>query len=238
MSRLSFQRHHRGPWSGNIAAATTTTLPAGDALQATYPGDINYNPSKTGSVNVTVASILLTKVLLNPSTYGQTVTFVATVPAGELGSVTFKDSGTVLEQPHFLVQQQPSLLRLLRLDRTTSPQLQRGRKPRHSSCGDLSNCDAGGEYRDSVDCSYKFRIDQIRRPSNEHCKYLPWGNGNDSIHQYDTVGYRSYQQIGIATISISTLPAGSDPITATYGGDGNYNSAVGSTAQFVARGRL
>ena len=49
------------------------------------------------------------------------------------------------------------------------------------------------------------------------------------------LGTGTVNRSGIATISISTLPAGSDPITATYGGDGNYSGAVGSTTQTVGR---
>jgi Bacterial Ig-like domain (group 3)/FG-GAP-like repeat len=82
--------------NGGVATITTTALPAGsETLQAVYPGDSNYNPSSSSSVSVTVASILLAS-SPNPSAYGQAVTFVATVPSGELGSVTFKDGGATL----------------------------------------------------------------------------------------------------------------------------------------------
>jgi hypothetical protein len=57
-----------GTLHGGIATVTTTALlPGSDALQAAYPGDANYNPSSSSSVNVTVASILLTS-SPNPST--------------------------------------------------------------------------------------------------------------------------------------------------------------------------
>ena len=40
---------------------------------------------------------------------------------------------------------------------------------------------------------------------------------------------------GVATIRTSSLPSGSDPITATYSGDGNYNSSVASLTQTVKK---
>ena len=38
---------------------------------------------------------------------------------------------------------------------------------------------------------------------------------------------------GAATATTSSLPVGSDPITATYSGDGNYNTATGTLTQVV-----
>ncbi len=85
---------------------TTSSLANDDNITATYSGDSNY-PSLTSSdltevVNSADASTGLTS-SANPSTFGQSVTFAATVspvsPAASTptGSVSFYDGGTFLD---------------------------------------------------------------------------------------------------------------------------------------------
>ncbi len=92
--------------SGNTAILPTTTLPVGtDSLTAQYLGDPNFTGSTSSAVTVTVkAGIATTTSLttsLNPSVYGQAVTFTATVAPSSgsgtpTGSVTFYAGSTVL----------------------------------------------------------------------------------------------------------------------------------------------
>ena len=85
------------------AAYTTSALPAKThTIKATYGGDATFLPS-TGRVTQVVVKHPTTTVLTsspNPSTYGQPVTFTATVvPAGPYaltGKVTFKDGTTAI----------------------------------------------------------------------------------------------------------------------------------------------
>jgi hypothetical protein len=80
------------------AAYTTSALSAGShAIKAVYPGDANFQPS-TGTVKQVVLKYATTTSLTsspNPSSYGQTVTFTATVtksgPYGLTGKVRFFD---------------------------------------------------------------------------------------------------------------------------------------------------
>jgi len=80
--------------SGNSASVTTTTLPGGsDVVLACYSGDSNYN-SNQGSIAQTVnlhnSSTALTLTAgTNPSTYGASLTFTATVTMGATGTVSF-----------------------------------------------------------------------------------------------------------------------------------------------------
>jgi hypothetical protein len=39
---------------------------------------------------------------------------------------------------------------------------------------------------------------------------------------------------GVATLNVTTLPVGTDTVTATYSGDNNFTSSIGSTAQVVS----
>jgi Big-like domain-containing protein len=92
------------PLSGVTASFTTSTLAVGTHfITAAYSGDTNFTGSTSASVTQTISAstISTTTTLtspLNPSTYGQQVTFSATVSpsSGATGSVTFMDGGVLL----------------------------------------------------------------------------------------------------------------------------------------------
>ena len=90
--------------SGGSAALTTSSLPAGtDTITATYAGDANFSgstsPGLRQAVNNTTKSTTSTTLSssLNPSIYGQSITFKATVTTtgsiAPTGSVNFTWSG-------------------------------------------------------------------------------------------------------------------------------------------------
>ena len=86
--------------SGGTAVFTTSSLTAKThIIEATYPGDTTFKPSH-GTVKQVVDKYLTTTALsssLNPSNYGQAVTFTATITSAgptPTGRVTFLD-GTV-----------------------------------------------------------------------------------------------------------------------------------------------
>jgi probable HAF family extracellular repeat protein len=92
-----------GTTSSGVAAFTTTSLPVGtNSITATYIGDANYQPSTSPIVKQVVTKEASTTVLgsdLNPSTYGQSVTFTAAVVSGDItatGTVTFKNGSSAL----------------------------------------------------------------------------------------------------------------------------------------------
>jgi hypothetical protein len=90
--------------SGGTASLTTSALAVGTHfITATYSGDSNFGGSTSSALTQTVAAsaISTTTVLtssINPSTYGQQVTFSATVSpsSGATGSVTFMEGGVTL----------------------------------------------------------------------------------------------------------------------------------------------
>jgi Bacterial Ig-like domain (group 3) len=223
-----------GTLSGGVAKITTITLtPGSDALQAAYPGDGNYDPSSSSTVNVTVASILLTS-SPNPSTYGQTVTFVATVPSGEQGTVTFKDGGTTLGTMN-LSGSTASF---------TSSTLTAGSHDVAATYnGDSSHAAATSPIVTQVvntvtpslgvttsgASAYGDNVTITATLSSGPTGSVVFTSGTT------TLGTGTINTSGIATISTSVLPIGSDPITASYGGDGNYNSANASTTQTVGK---
>jgi Bacterial Ig-like domain (group 3)/FG-GAP-like repeat/FG-GAP repeat len=90
--------------ANNVASYTETLLPTGTkSVTAYYSGDSNYGGSASNTVSQLVTKASTTTVLsssLNPSTYGQSVTFTATVSpeyAGTpTGRITFKFGTKVL----------------------------------------------------------------------------------------------------------------------------------------------
>jgi hypothetical protein len=92
------------PLTGGTAAFATATLAVGaHSLTAVYSGDANYNkntsPLLTQTVNKAATATSLTSAP-NPSTFGQTVSFTATVASTTsgtpTGTVTFKDGSKVI----------------------------------------------------------------------------------------------------------------------------------------------
>jgi Big-like domain-containing protein len=93
-----------GALSGGTASLTIATLaPGTHPITASYGGDGNFLGSASSSLTQTVlagtistATVLTSS--LNPSAYGQQVTFSATVSpsSGAIGTVTFKDGASVL----------------------------------------------------------------------------------------------------------------------------------------------
>jgi hypothetical protein len=94
-----------GTLSGGSATFTTSTLKVGTtAVTAVYGGDSNFANSTSKAVSQIVSKATTTTTLvssLNPSNYGQSVTFTATVTpqfSGTVtGSIVYKDGTTVLK---------------------------------------------------------------------------------------------------------------------------------------------
>jgi hypothetical protein len=91
--------------SGGSASFSTSTLTAGaHSITAVYGGDSNFAPSTSKAVSQVVNKATTTTTLAssqNPSNFGQSVTFTASVTpqfSGTVkGSVTFYDGATALK---------------------------------------------------------------------------------------------------------------------------------------------
>ena len=94
-----------GTLSGGSASLTISTLPVGtNSITAVYGGDSNFAASKSKAVGQVVNKATTTTTLAsspNPSNFGQSVTFAATVTpqfSGRVtGTVTFYDGTTALK---------------------------------------------------------------------------------------------------------------------------------------------
>jgi hypothetical protein len=90
-----------GTLSGGKATCATSTLPVGThIITAVYLGDTNYATSTSPGLIQAVNKVPTTTTVISSaesSTYGQSVTFTATVsPSTATGTVTFKDGATTL----------------------------------------------------------------------------------------------------------------------------------------------
>jgi hypothetical protein len=90
-----------GSLSGGTATFSTAALAGGaHSITAAYGGSTNFTTSTSAAITQTVDRATTTTVVtsnLNPSTYGASVTFTATVtPPTATGTMTFSDGGAVL----------------------------------------------------------------------------------------------------------------------------------------------
>ena len=81
------------PGSPAIYAGTSTSAPSTDQRGFARLGGIDIGAFQYGATDSTTTTLASSS---NPSTYGISVTFTATVPDGVTGTVTFKDGSTIL----------------------------------------------------------------------------------------------------------------------------------------------
>jgi hypothetical protein len=212
-----------------VATLTTTALPVGaDALTAVFAGDSNYNPSNSNTVTATVSNVLLSS-SPNPSTYLQSVTFTGVVPTGKAGTIVFFDGSTSIGS---------GVISGTTATFTTSS-LSVG--PHNITAHYNSNTSA-----------VLVQVVNQATPTVTVTTSGPSTYGNPvtitATVPSGTTGTITITSGGVTlgsgpvnpttgavTISTTILPVGSDPITASYGGDTNNNSATGTTTQTVTK---
>ncbi len=221
-----------GVLNHGLATLATSSLPAGSVpLKAVFPGDANYLTSTSSTLNVTVTTIILSSTV-NPSTYGQTVTFTASVVSGATGTVTFKD-GTVVLGTGTISGTTATF--------TTSTLVIGIHDITGVYSGDSTHATATSPVlAQEVDKATPTLGLATSGPSTYGgavtiTATLPAGPTGTVTFMSGTVtlGTAPVSAGGVASISTSVLPTGTDGITATYSGDTNYNAATGSAQQTV-----
>jgi hypothetical protein len=225
----------KGETSGGQSTLATSTLPAGsDSITAIYGGDANYASSASTALAQTVSQISTTTTLatsLNPSTYGASVTFTATVsptvPAGE--TVTFYDNGVSIGTGK-------TSGATATLTTSTLPT---------GSDSITATYGGDGNYTASTSSILTQAVNQVSTTITLTSSLNPSTYGQSvtftatltpSVTLAETVSFydgatkigSGFINGGVATLAISSLPVGSDSITATYGGDANYTSSTSS----------
>ncbi len=197
-------------------------------ITATYGGDTTNN-SATGTVTQTVTKASPGETLtssLNPSTFGQSVTFTATLPANATGSVSFKNGATTLGTSTVTNG-------VATLATSTLPVGSDAITATYS--GDSNNNTAIASLTQTVNKATPAVIVTTSGPSTFGAPVtitvtLPVGTtGTVTVSSGSTtLGSGTINPTtGTVTVTTTVLPVGSDTITASYGGDSNNNTATG-----------
>jgi uncharacterized protein YjdB len=225
--------------SGGVATFSTAALTAGPhTITASYGGDTNFVGSTSSAISQQVNQAATTIALSsdnNPSTYGQTVTFTATVsPAGATGTVQFMDNGSPLGSP-------ATLSGGVAIFSTAA--LTAGTHSITASYGGDTN------FVGSTSSSLSQQVNQaattIALSSNNNpstygqtvvftATVSPAG-ATGTVQFMDNgspVGSPVTLSGGVAIFSTAALTAGTHSITASYGGDTNF---VGSTSSALSQ---
>jgi hypothetical protein len=223
-----------GALLNGVATLSTTALPAGsDPVSAVYPGDPNYLTSTSSTINVTVTTIVLAS-SANPSLFTQPVTFTATVTAGQTGTVTFYDGATVLGT---------STISGITATYTTSTLTVGQHDITGKYSGDGTHAAATSPVlTQEVDKATPTVTVTTSGPSTYGATVtitatVPAGATGTIIitSGTTTLGSGTVSPGGTVIITTSSLPVGSDPIIASYGGDTSNNPASGTTTQTVGK---
>ena len=234
--------------STGVAAVTISTLASGShAVTATYSGDGNFQSASSTTLNQVVlqaASAALTS-SQNPSVFGQSVTFTATVSGGVAGGLT--PTGTVTF-----------------LDGTTTPAVQLGSGTLSKGVTVLSTsalsvgshkitASYGGDtnFSSATSTAFTQTISQgsatVGLASNLNQSSLgqsvtltatvsatapAFGTPTGTVTFLDGTTTPAIQlgtgtlSKGVAVLATSAVSGGSRKITASYGGDTNFTSAI------------
>jgi hypothetical protein len=226
---------------GSVASYTTSTLPAGsDSLTAVYAGDANFAGSTSSPFTQTVSAASTTTALtssLNPSSHGASVTFTATISpsAPNNETVSFYNGAAVIGKG--FISGGVAML--------TTSSLPGGSDSITASYGGDSN------FTGSTSSPLTQTVTQIATTTTlasslNPSTYLqsvtftatvsPSVTLAEAVTFYDNgvaIG-KGFVSGGVATLTVTNLPAGSDSITATYAGDASYAASTSSAlAQVV-----
>jgi hypothetical protein len=224
--------------SSGRAAFTTSSLSAGShSIVAIYSGDSTRFPSTsavwTQTVNKAGASVSL-RSSLNPSTFGQSVTFTATVsPGAATGSVQFLDGSTILDT--VAVGAGSSIL-------TISSLAVGSHRITAAYSGDTNyNSAVSGVLTQNVNkANTSTALASSLNPSRHGqsvsltATVSPAGGTGtvqflDGTHSLGVVSVTG----GRAALTTNSLSTGSHSIKAVYSGDGSFNGSTSGTLKQV-----
>ena len=215
--------------SNGVATLTLTTLPVGnDGITASYGGDGNYATAKSSAVSIIIGKAAQTisfTAPASPVTYGISpivlvatassnlaVTFTVTPggPATVSGSMlTITGAGQVVVTANQSGNSNYAAAPAVQKAITVNP---------GTATSKLTSSSASITYGASVTLTATLTGSGSTKPSGTVTFY----NGTASI------GTGTLNSSAVATLAVTTLPVGSDSITASYLGDTHYGAVVSS----------
>jgi hypothetical protein len=223
-----------GTITNGVATITTATLPVGtDSLTGVYLGDSNYAQVTAGPVNQVVTAVSTVATLAagpNPANFGTTVTISETIPVTNgtpaTGTVTFFSNGTQIGTGTLVngVATITSSTLPVGTDAITAtyPGDTNYSKVSSGPVNEIINKANGADVLTVNPDPAQFgsvvtMVDTIPTVGG----VTPTG----TVSFYNNgvlIGTGTADSTGKATLTSTTLPIGTDPITAVYNGDGNY----------------
>ena len=234
-----------GSLSGGAASFTTSALKVGTtAVTVAYGGDFYFLGSESNTVKQVVEKYPTATTLsssLNPSNYGQGVILTATVTSAgptPTGTVTFKNGSVILGSRTLNAGGVATL---------TITKIPVGANTLTATYnGDAFNGKSvSAAITQTVSqASVSMVLTSTPNPSTfgQSVKFtatltsnggVPTGQPVTFSYNGATLGTANVNGKGVATFSTTTLPRGSDAVTATYAGSMDYSSTSASVTQVV-----
>ena len=235
-----------GALSGGSASFTTSALPGGtNPINPAYGGDSKFGGSTSYGVKQVVNKYTTTTTLnssLNPSNYGQAVTLTATVtqtgPYQPTGTVIFKNGSATLGV---------GTLNAGGVATLTTAKIPVGANTLTAIYnGDALNAKSvSAAITQTVSQAFlSMVLTSTPNPSTfgKSVKFtatltsdggLPSGQPVTFSYNNATLGTANVNGKGVATFFTTTLPQGSDVVTAAYAGSVDYSSASATVTQVV-----
>ena len=234
-----------GTTTAGVASLTTSSLSAGTHnIKASYAGDVNYQASTSTNLSQVVLGNPTTTSLQsssNPSIYGQSITFTAIVTPNSgtgvpTGTVTFKSgtstigtatlsNGTASVSNGALTVGTKSITAIYSGDTTfagsTSAVLSQV----------INKANSTTNVTSSPNPSSSGQAVTITATVSPQFSGTPSGSVNFKVGSTN-LGSATLSS-GVASINVTSLPTGTDTITATYTGSTNFNKSSGTTTQIV-----
>jgi hypothetical protein len=226
--------------NSGVATLSTTSLTQGsDSITATYQGDTNFTQSTAPAVTVTVELPSATSLTASPPTFtsGQTITLTATVAAGSgttltpTGTVDFLNGSTSLGSAS-LSSSGSAVLTVSTLTATSTLTAEYAGDANFAvstsagvtvSLGQSSTTTLTIAPNPSVVGQTVTLAAAVTAGTSVPTGTIMFLNGSIPL------GEVALDSTGSALLTLTTLPAGSDSITAQYSGD-DYSVASTSTA--------
>ena len=232
--------------SGGSASLTTSTLAVGSHfITASYGGDANFIGSTSAALTQTVVAgtVGTTTVLmssLNPSAYGQQVTFTAAVSpsSGPTGTVTFMDGATTLGTSILNASGVASLSVSTLAVGTHSITAQYSGDSTHDGSTSAALSQTVNKAGTTTTLTSSPNPSKSGRPVTFTATVSP-STATGTVQFFD--GSTSLGSVtltsGTATLSTSALGGGKHSITATYSGDANCAGSVSAVLTQTVTGK-
>ncbi len=237
-----------GTLSGGVATFMTNALAVGHHdITAVYEGDSSFNGSTSNTVDQEVQKADTTTALtssVNPSKFGQSVTFTATVSVSSPGSgtpsgtVTFKEGATTLGTGTLSGGVATFMTNALAVGHHDITAVYEGDSSFNGSTSntvdqEVQKADTTTALTSSVNPS-KFG-QSVTFTATVSVSSPGSGTPSGTVTFMEgaaTLGTGTLNASGVATFTITTLSVGNHTIKAIYGGDGSFN---GSTSTEVTQ---